>query len=157
MVTYILPIGALMSWLGNLLHASREKLRRDSRDPFLKDLEVFGFGDLSNLPLPENDAFALAELKTREKDYEAAKHLLINAWLMTAPGMASEPAFLRLKEAFVKLYIAKGDQSRAERISLMPTFLLDREVQWIVTHPDQQLASTSLESPSTETEQQHET
>lgn len=101
--------------------------------------------DMDKLPLPENDALALSEKKLVENDFEAAKHLLINAWLLTPTGIASEPAFLRLKEGFIKLYIAKGDKERADRIARMPTMILDKEVQWIVTHPDAQIAGSSVE------------
>ena len=152
----MIPIGALLSWLGSCLRSSRDKLRRDSRDPALKDVPIFGFEDLSKLPLPENDAIALAELRIAERDFEAAKHLLINAWLLTAPGPQNELAFLQLKQGFVRLYIAKGERERADRISAMPPLLLDREVQWIVTHPDQPLIAACLESPAAEAERHDE-
>lgn len=139
----IIPIGPLISALGSWLQEMRQKLTRDSRNPYIKsDVKTIGFGDANRLPSPENDAVAIASARIDEKEYETAKHILINAWLLTPPGIAGENAKLRLKEGFVRLYQAKDDPPRAEKIAGLPILLLDSEIQWIVTHPDEQIGGT---------------
>lgn len=151
------PIGPILSYLGKWFRENREKLTRDSRNPLIKsDLTTFGFTDKDSLPLPENEAVALAAERISESDFETAKHMLINAWIMTPDGIAGEPAFQRLRQGFVDLYIAKGDTQRAERISQMPTMLLDKEVQWIVTHQDAQIGGSALDEEK-EPDQKDET
>ncbi len=124
------------------MRSMKQKLFRDSRNPYIKpDLKTFGFSDIEKLASPENDAIKLAELRIAEGDFEGAKHQLVLAWLLIPAGPANEPAFLRLRDGFVKLYTAKGEEERALRIQAMPTMLLAREVEWIAKHPEQQLAS----------------
>lgn len=142
----IIPIGPLISALGSWFHQLREKLTRDSRNPYIKtDIKTFGFADMHTLPTPENDAVARSAAKIAEKDYETAKHVLINAWLLIPQEGNNDGAFICLKEGFVNLYLAKGEQARAEHIAALPILLLDREIQWIITHPDQQICGSKYD------------
>ena len=147
-VPCVIPIGPVLSILGAWLRRVRERLSRDHRNPFIKtDIKTFGFTEAHRLPTPENEAVALSQSKTAEKDYEAAKHVLVNAWLLLPSEERSEFAFTRLREGFAGLYLAKGDRQRSKRIASMPILLLDSEVQWIVTHPHEQIGGSAAGLP----------
>ncbi|MBX9689710.1 MAG: hypothetical protein K2X27_23580 [Candidatus Obscuribacterales bacterium] len=149
MLTLIIPIGPIISMLSNWLQSAREKLRRDSRLPHLKnEVKVFGFKDALRLPGPANDAVALAELEIARHDFERAKHLLINCWLLCENAKSDQLEFLRLREGFVRLYSQKGEDWRAKKIAEMPISLLDREIQWLVQHPDEQVGASLLKPDS---------
>jgi hypothetical protein len=151
---YVIPIGPLLSLLGAWFGRLREKVNRDSRLPYLKtEPKPFGFSDADKLPAPENEAVLLSMAKIADNDFEAAKHILVNAWLLMPADQESEMAFLRLREGFANLYLAKGDRARAETIATMPTMLLDREVQWIVTHPHDQIGGSAVGSREEPTDQ----
>lgn len=142
-------LGSLITLLRKWFNPDREKFTRDSRSPFLKsDVTTFGFTDLDKLPSSVTDALSLSEAKIANKDFATAKQVLINTWLATPSGIASEPAFIRLREGFQKLYIAKGDTARADQIAIMSTLILDQEVQWIVTHPGEEIAGASFDRPN---------
>jgi len=140
----ILPIGPLFAAFGTWLKAFRKRLLRDSRSRDIKDVKIVGFSDLTHLPSPENDAFASAQEKIELNDFESAKKILLDAWISLPPDISSELAYKRLREGFVNLYLARGDNERARKIATLPTILLDRQVQWIVTHPHQQIGGSEL-------------
>jgi len=141
MLTFILPIGPWLSLLGKLIESGRRKLTRDSRHPELKsEAPSIGFSQRENLPLPENAIVGDLEKLLQAGEFTQAKELLINAWTNSPNYGDKELRLNRLKEGFIKLYIAKGQVKRAERISQMPTLMLDQEVKWIVTHPDLEIA-----------------
>lgn len=145
MITLILPIGPFFAALARWFNSARESLRRDSRLPDLASPPIsFGYSDIHKLPSAEKDAIDLAQSRIDENDFEGAKHTLINAWLLLPQTGNNELAYLRLREGFVKLYQAKGETVRAEKIADLPTLLLDREVQWIVTHPDEQIGGSAF-------------
>lgn len=144
----MIPIGAILSNLSEWVRRMREKRHRDSRNPYIKsDAKTFGFLDFENLPLAENDAVGLAKAKMAENDFSAAKHILVNAWLTTKNSPQNELAFLRLKEGFVDLYQTQGQTERAAYIAGMPVMLIEKEMQWIVEHPDADLGAAVNPSP----------
>ena len=138
---FVIPIGPLLSMLGRLFHSARRKLLRDSRNPFIRtDEKTFGFSDAERLATLGNSALAEAELRIAAGDFESAKHELVKAWQQVQPEDHS--AFMSLREGFVKLYIARGERDKAERIASLPIIILDREVQRIVTHPHEQIGGS---------------
>lgn len=144
----LIPIGALLSFVRAWFLPAAKKTKEPIIDvqPYNPvDLQPFGMVEAGKLPLPEYDAVLAAKSKFSEGDFEGAKHLLINTWLMISMNETAELAQLQLKQGFVDLYQAKGDMERAQRISAMPAYLLDREVQWIVTHPDEQIGDYLVE------------
>jgi hypothetical protein len=139
-----LPIGPLFAAFGSWLKSFRKRILRDSRSQDIKDVKIIGFTDAARLPGPENDAVASAQKKIELNDFESAKKILVDAWINLPQDISSELGYMRLREAFVNLYLARGDHERAHKISTLPTILLDRQVQWIVTHPNQQIGGSEL-------------
>lgn len=136
----MIPIGTVLSSLSKWVRRMRDRLHRDSRNPYIKtDTKTFGFEDMQRLPLTENDAVAISKIKIAEHDYNAARHVLVNAWLTMKVGPENELALLRLKQGFVELYQAKGEADRAAYIDSLPVMLLDGQMQWLADHPDEDL------------------
>jgi hypothetical protein len=153
---FVIPIGPVLSFLGAWFARTRERFFRDSRNPYLKSqVKSFGFTEAHRLPSPTNDAVALSAARIAEKDYESAKNVLITAWLLLPLDDTSELEFMRLREGFANLYLARQDRMRAESIASMPTILLDREVQWIVTHPDEQIGGLAITGTDESTEEKN--
>jgi hypothetical protein len=141
---FVIPIGPLFSFLDRWFRAARERLTRDSRNPYIRtDEKTFGFSDAASLPSIENDAVALAEKHIAAQEFELAKKVLVKAWQLI-PSQ-DQAAFMRLREGFVKLYAARGETDKAQSIASMPIIILDREVQNIVTHPHEQIGGSGPE------------
>jgi len=142
----IIPFGSILSLLSTWVKETREKLLRPGRryPDAAVEPKIFGFADSNSLPLPENLACREAEEKLSRGDFEGAKLTLVRAWLELQDDRENQTARLRLKDGFLELYKASGDEDRALVISKMPLLVLDNEVQWIVTHPDEQIGACEL-------------
>ncbi len=139
-IPLVLPLGPLVAFLNGILESARKRIGKVHKSPFeTPDSKHFGFEEAKNLPLPENEAYQAALKQIAAADFEGAKQTLVDAWQQLPSDESSEMAYLRLREGFVKLYAAKGEAGRAAHISTLPSMILGREVQWIVTHPDAQI------------------
>ena len=143
MIYFVLAIslGPIFAMLSSWLKTAREQLLGTARKTYPKERpEIFGFADLEKLPLPENKACKAAKDRADKGDFEGAKQILVNAWLETEKE--NEPARIVLKEGFRALYESKGELNLAGLIGTLPLIVLENEVQWIVTHPDEQIGAS---------------
>ncbi|MBX9567680.1 MAG: hypothetical protein K2X77_02245 [Candidatus Obscuribacterales bacterium] len=143
-ICLIVPIGPIISLLKSWFGSSRAKLKKATEIdlPYpLQEPQLFSLKDEEKLPFPENEAIANARNKVTEGEFEAAKMLLVKAWIDCSGRESNEIAQTHLRKAIAELYTAQKDERRAQDIANMPLLTLDSEVRWLLTHPHAQIGS----------------